>query len=341
MKWVKGIGLTFLAVIVLSYGSYMVFFKPDPLVFPEARPLGAGLDLSSVYGIEAGLYTPQKISSLKVDGLNVSVYFPKEEGRFPLLVFSHGNFSDRHSYDRVIMHWVSHGYVVLSPDHLDAGGMVNGISAMLRYGQDGVLKQRPQDLILLLDNLETIEEKLPALKGKVNADLVAATGHSFGAFAAQMMGGADAADPTGGERLTAYDARIKAIVALSPPGPMFDMIDQQSWDSMKKPQLVTTGTWDMDASFFREWTLHTLSYRNAPEGENYLLVTEGADHYLGNLICRLDRNEAPQQDALKMVRATTTAFLDAYLKQKPAAKAFIDSEKLQQVTADFSRVTKR
>lgn len=65
------------------------------------------------------------------------------------------------------------------------------------------------------------------------------------------------------------------------------------------------------------------------------------DHYLGNLICRLDREEAPQHDALLMVNAVSTAFLDAHLKSNTQALNILHSDVLSQLTGGFSQISRR
>ncbi len=49
-------------------------------------------------------------------------------------------------------------------------------------------------------------------------------------------------------------------------------------------------------------------------GQNYSLVVDGADHYLGNLICRPEREEQPQHKALRVINTASVAFLDWQLK---------------------------
>ncbi len=331
-----------LALLVLSWGSYSLFFKPDPIVLPDVEPLNVeAAALKQLYGYRPGPFEVVSHKSLMVDGIEIALYYPNTEANMPLVMFSHGNFSDRLQYDRIIHHWVSHGYAVIAPDHLDAGGMVNGIWAMTIHGQDGVLKARPLDMTKVLDNLGMIEDMVPDLNGRIDLTRIVGAGHSFGAFVAQMMGGAEYLDPDSGKMLSSIDPRIKAVVAISPPGPMFDMIIEESWNNLKLPQIVTTGTWDVEPRFFPQWQLHKLSYDRAPAGENYLLVTEGADHYLGNLICRLDREEAPQHDALNMVLSATTAFLDAYVKEDLAALTYLNSDMLTATTGNFSTLTNR
>lgn len=345
MKILKRFFLTVTVLLAAGWGLYVLVFKPEPVQLAEAKSMPAGADLSAIYGLDPGPYTVTVIPELNFDTadgpLTLTAFYPDAAQAFPLVLFSHGNFSDRRSYDRIIRHWVSHGYVVLAPDHLDAGGMVKGILAMTRYGQDGVLQQRPRDLRNILDGLDAISARSAELAQRIDRSRVAAAGHSFGAFAAQMLGGADAAMPDSDVRMQDPDSRVQAVVAISPPGPMFDMIDAQSWQNMTVPQLVTTGTWDVEARFFPDWRLHAMSHERGVKGLSSLLVTEGADHYFGNLICRLGRDAAPQENALMMANAVSLAFLDAQMKGSETARAFLGTDTVNAVTRGFSRLSQR
>ncbi|WP_078083825.1 alpha/beta hydrolase family protein [Microbulbifer mangrovi] len=345
MKTLKQLILVVVALLVGLWGMYSLMFKPAPLVLAEAKPLPADAQLSAIYGLDPGPHPIKVVPAINLttrDGpLTLSGFYPEAEGIYPLVLFSHGNFSNRRAYDRIIRHWVSHGYVVLAPDHRDAGGLLNGILAITRFGKDGVMQQRPRDLINILDNLNTIADQAAELDRRIDRSRVVAAGHSFGAFAAQMLGGADAAVPGGNRRLRERDGRFQAVVAFSPPGPMFEMVDEQSWQNMMVPQLVTTGTWDVEANFFRDWRLHAMSYERGVEGLNSLLVTEGADHYFGNLICRLDLDAEPQADALRMANAVSLAFLDAEIKGIARARDFLASDTLALATKGFARLSQR
>jgi predicted dienelactone hydrolase len=315
------------------------------VVNPPVKPLTATAEqVESLYGVQAGELTVESRELELVIGDNellLKAFFPQQQGKYPLLIFSHGNWSDFNKYDNLINHWVSHGYVVLAPHHADGGGMARGIFNSLRYGNLGMIQRRTNDFTLILDNLPTIEQELPELAGKIDANNIAATGHSFGAFTAQQMLGAGAYEPDEDKWHYAKDPRIKAVVAISPPGPMFDEITKDSWRKMTGPVLVTTGTWDTNPTFWPEWQLHKMSYDTAVAGGQYALVVEGADHYLGNLICRPEREEAPQQDALKMVQSVSTAFLDAYLKDDQQAKVFVGGDGLQEVVGEFVTFSRR
>lgn len=318
----------------------------DKVTLPEVTPLNASPEaLASLYKAETGSLTvvAQTNVHLSLDDreLDLSIFYPDAEGPFPILLFSHGNWSTKDKYNPVIEHWVSHGYVVLAPNHLDCCGMVNGIWNSIRYGQIGLIEERIRDFSSLLDHLPQIEDSVDGLAGKMDASRIAATGHSFGAFTAQQFGGAGTFNPDTEEYVYFTDKRIKAMVAISPPGPMFDVINEGSWINLQGPMMLTTGTWDANVQFWPDWRAHKLSFDTAQPGQNYALITQGADHYLGNLICRPEREQPPQYDALKMLNSATTAFLDAYVKNNSEALAFIDSDILQQETNNFSRLQQR
>lgn len=316
---------------------------------PPAKPLTATPEqLSQIYGLKSGNFTVADSGEFAVtmaDGRELKLRALYPDGALqqpvPLLIFSHGNWSDLQKYDNVVRHWVSHGYVVVMPYHLDGGGMMRGIFNSVRYGQLGLISTRVDDFKFILDNWSVIEAQIPALKNKVDLTRIAATGHSFGGFSAEQLGGAQAFDPDTGKYISATDSRIRAIVAISPPGKMFDTITAGSWTELTTPTLVTTGTWDTNPQFWPEWQAHLLSYQTAKPGNKYSLVMEGADHYLGNLICRPERKETPQKDALAMLNAVSIAFLDAYLKDIPEAKQFLQQNPLSVLTGGFATLTER
>jgi dienelactone hydrolase len=313
---------------------------------PAAAPLSTpAADIAALPGATPGEHEVVVAANLTLPAegerraIDFNLYYPAQGRDFPLLVFSHGNWSNKDSYDNIIEHWVSHGYAVIAPNHLDCCSMAQGIFNSLRYGQLALITERVSDINHLLARLDTIDQLHPDFAGKADASQLGITGHSFGAFSAQQFGGAGTFDPDTEQFLYFPEAAVKAIVAISPPGPMFDTITEGSWDQLSTPNLVTTGTWDIQPSFWPDWRMHLMSYERASASDNYALVTQGADHYLGGLICRLDREEAPQLDALSMLRIASTNFLNAYLKNDAQARAFIDSAKLTELTKSFAVLT--
>jgi len=340
-KWIWLIVITVLAAV--AYASAQVFKAPE-IVLPPAKPLAVSPeDLQVLPGYGAGPLHMQRSGELVLThaderSTSIRVFYPDQYPPFPVIVFSPGFGSGKDQYDAVIEHWVSFGYIVVATDHADSGGMVNAIMASIDLGEMGLIESRVQDVTLVMNSLDTIDNGKVQELGKLSQ--VVAAGHSFGALIAQMMAGAVAISEEG-EVLAYQGPEVQAVVALSPPGEMFDVIKAESWSNMRGPALMTTGTWDVDARFWTEWTAHLLSFENAKPGGQYALVIEGADHYLGNLICRLDRDEPSQVDALAMVNTVTAAFLNAYIRKDPDSKRFMKSKTLEKVTGDYARLRRR
>jgi len=320
----------------------------DDVPLPPAEPLSANPELiQQLHGATAGPFEVSIARDILLPAagenmeLLLNLYYPADGYNHPLLLFSHGNWSDKDSYDRLLTHWVSHGYVVVAPNHLDCCSPVKGIFNSLRYGELGLIEERVMDFHRILVDLEQLATLHPPFMGKADSLRLALTGHSFGAFSAQQFGGAAALDPDTGKYLSHFDPGVSAIVALSPPGPMFDSITADSWKDLSTPTLVSTGTWDIQPGFWPDWRMHLMSWETARPGNKYALVTEGADHYLGNLICRTEREAQPQDNALTMVKIATTSFLDAYLKNNTAAREVLSGDKLAESTENFSRLSVR
>src|SRR5438874_652897 len=68
--------------------------------------------------------------------LPVYVSYPKGEGPFPVIVFSHGAGGTGRHYEALLKFWSSHGYVCLAPTHAE--------SLSLRNNRNG----EPPDLAL-------------------------------------------------------------------------------------------------------------------------------------------------------------------------------------------------
>lgn len=344
MKSLRGLGLFAVLLLLSACGEEVPRAIVTPLAATES-------ELATLYKWGPGPWPVRAVIDLQIahparEGvLKFNVWYPEIEApteQLPVLLFSHGNWSTNNKYDNLITHWTSHGYVVFAPLHMDGdGGYLQGTINLIKYGNLGLIQARVDDLVALLDALPQIEFMVPALAGRLDESRIAATGHSFGAFNAQQLGGASAFDTDTQQFVPVLDARIKAVVAVSPPGPMFDEIIDGSWDAQSTPTLMSTGTWDSNAMFWPDWRMHKLSFDSAPPGDQFALVTQGADHYLGNLICRPELEEAPQYDALAVLNMSVVAFLDAYLKDDAEAQAFLRSRQLDQVSGQFSVLESR
>jgi predicted dienelactone hydrolase len=127
------------------------------------------------------------------------------KGRFPLIVFSHGNGGTRHQNTFWCDYLASHGYIIVSADHTGNARMTIINGKVIPYQNSERLKSaedRPLDMSFLLDKMiawDKGEDKRFA--GHIDTNRAAATGMSFGSMTSIWV-----ADK---------DPRFKAVIAMS------------------------------------------------------------------------------------------------------------------------------
>ena len=287
------------------------------------KSLRGGEDVNVVYPVQ--LDRPDR----KVP-LTVRVTWPAGNGPYPLVVFSQGAVCPKNMYAAVTDHWTSHGYVTISPLHIDSES--NGFGFRDLAGVD-LMKERVADMTYVLDALDSIEDAVPGLAGKIDRDRIAAAGHSFGGQIAMAMTGLDVLD-AGNQPLPAADERYDIAVILSGVGPMPNIVEG-AFARYTTPVYASGGTKDLGATGrgpIHPWPWRMAAYFETPPGDTYGVVLDEGDHYYGGLICRETAGGPPDYDGLSIIRGTSTAFLDAYLKGDAAAQSFL-------ATADLSDLT--
>jgi predicted dienelactone hydrolase len=296
--------------------------------------------LSKDYAREIGK-TPFKINTVpelvlhdakRNKDLQLRINYPDAKGPFPVIVFSHGARASKDDYLPLTERWAGQGYVTIQPDHSDsrALGVKIGDTSVLRDWQN-----RPADVSFILDSLDELERKEPALKGKMNHARIGVGGHSFGANTAQLIGGAKAI-VLGGEKSFA-DKRVTAVAILSGQGPG-EMLTEESWMTFTRPMLVMTGSRDGPTRDGQPAVWRKKPYELSPPGDKYLVWVEDMDHGFGGIVgtAYVGRYTfKASEDQVKYTQIATLAFWDAYLKEDPEALAYLQSDKL----ARFSQKT--
>jgi len=288
------------------------------------------------YKLEPGPYEVRIVERLTmrdpVQGRDVDlrVLYPVvEAGRpLPLVIYSTGMFCWPQMYDRITTHWVSHGYVVIQPNHLDSP---NNDARLQPSQYTLLLPSRARDLSFVLDAAAGIATGA-GMPGRIDTKRAAAAGHSFGTVISMAKIGLQIKPEFQGPWGEPFDRRFRAAVLMSGIGQNMEDMAANAFDGIRRPLLATGGTRDVGRVDLGEltpeqWRLQP--FLLAPPGDKYALTTEGSDHYMGGLICNKELGGPPDYEAVANVRSTTTAFLDAYLNGERAAKKYLRSVDMQ------------
>src|SRR5207245_4762110 len=151
------------------------------------------------------------------------------------------------AYEPLISYWTSNGYVCIRPAHADAGQLREPSREITatpppsreqgrRRPEQGIIiplqqnnpaeqiwdrEREPQwqsrvaDVELVINSLDTLERQFPELAGKMDHGKIGVGGHGYGAFTALLIGGMRT---FGNPPLELADPRIRAVLAISPPG---------------------------------------------------------------------------------------------------------------------------
>ncbi|CAN5494094.1 alpha/beta fold hydrolase [soil metagenome] len=124
--------------------------------------------------------------------LELKVTYPEGADNFPVIVFSHGLLGSKDGYQPLVRYWAEHGYVVIQPTHYDSASFRKPTLTELRDLTPLFVgwESRPDDIILILDELNLIESLLPNFAGKFDHSRIGMGGHSFGSHTSMLIGGA-------------------------------------------------------------------------------------------------------------------------------------------------------
>jgi predicted dienelactone hydrolase len=199
--------------------------------------------------------------------VKLSIDYPTRGGPHPLIVFSHGGGGSNRGYPGLAAHWASYGYVIIRPQHVEPTQPEDMTVADWR--------SRVGDISFVIDSVNTLVERFPELQGKIDVNRIAAAGHSRGAMTAMLSGGLRTFPGPN----SFADPRVKAVAALSPPGPR-EMwgVTTESFAEIRVPLLVMTGSRDTGAteSETPEWRMQ--AFELAPAGDKWLVNIEGVNH---------------------------------------------------------------
>lgn len=259
-------------------------------------------------------------------------------GKLPVIIWSHGLGSSKDTYAYLAEHWARAGYVVIRPTHPGSDsalfrgvqGDAQVIATLRRALTDpAILAARPRDIARTIDALPAIEAAVPGLAGRIDAARVGVGGHSFGAYTALASAGL-VVDLPGAPAQRWADRRPAAFLAISPQG-RTENHGAGAWSRIDRPVLVMSGSNDAQARFLsddvRDAAWRMQAWEGLPAtGNKWLVFIEGAYHhtFAAGAGSALFTGGVPiEAGDLDVVRVSTTAFWDHWLKGDAAGRGYV------------------
>lgn len=270
----------------------------------------------------------------------VKLYLPQDlRAPRPVVVFSHGLGGSREAAIYLGNHLAEHGYIGVFIQHpgsdesfwkpsLKSNEQIPDRSQLIARFRQQVLDpahavNRAHDVHFVIDELESINKTDPVLKGKVDLGAIAIAGHSYGSWTALTASGQRLITPAGRE-VSSADPRIKAAIYLSPTSPRKGQDPSAVYGNIKIPGLHFTGTLDITPVNDTKAEERRIAFDNITLSDQYLVILDGADHIVFNGRPRITQ-KAEDKLQHEIIKKTTTAFLDAYLKHDRKAKTWLQT----------------
>ena len=234
------------------------------------------------------------------------------KGRFPLVVFSHGNGGSRNQNTFWCDYLASHGYIIVSADHTGNARwtIIDGKPIVFQASErNNSAKDRPRDVSFLLDQMVLWDKGADKrFAGRIDTDHAAVTGMSFGSYTAHW-----AAD---------QEPRFKAVIAMSGAPP--------SHTNLTVPSLRLLGTEDRTLGVAGNAAIRDNHAKHA--GPSFLLELKNGGHFsftdmfkinkhFGDGVGEGKRRETNEpfeftsmETTYKIINSYSVAFLGYYLK---------------------------
>ncbi len=213
-------------------------------------------------------------------------------------------------------------------------------------------QNRVADIKLVLDSLNELERRFPELQGKMDHSRIGVAGHSYGAFTSMLIAGMRT---FGSPPLQLPDPRVRAVIAMSPQGVATNRdTTPQSWVEVHIPIMYMTGTNDRGTAENEDANWRKQAFDYSPAGDKYFLLIDGARHasFTGQVgfIEPIRASTVPQPSTspygqaqqppqrgamvigsdrriFQIIKVTSLAFWDAYLKSDSAARDLLQPQK--------------
>ncbi|HEY6268525.1 MAG TPA: hypothetical protein VIX11_09535 [Candidatus Acidoferrum sp.] len=329
---------------------------PEPSA-PQPEIAAPGLPSTDAngYELEPGPYTVSEVEDLVLHDakrgkdLHVRVFYPNEAAKSPVIVFSPGAGGSQSCCDGLTRHWATYGYVTIQPAHDDSAvRRRNQGEENIRFMQavrdalkrPSLWKSRPRDISYVLDALPSLENRVPGLSGKMDAERIGVGGHSMGSYTTEAIAGA-LVDLPGHAGRNFADSRVKAVLCLSPQGPGQFGLNEHSFDQIALPYMGMTGSLDsLGPVASPAW--RKIPYERSQPGDKYHVFIDGANH-MSFITPRTGLPiHAKQGGAIfDYTNSAALAFWDAYLKGDARAKEYLESSALEEFSHGAVKLFRR
>lgn len=328
----------------------------DAAFHPETAAKTAATDTATDgYKLETGPLAVTEVPDIVLHDaarnkdLHVRIFYPVTQGKYPVIVFSHGAGGSQNCCESLTRHWATYGYVTLQPTHDDSiVQRRKGGDEALRFPQavrealknPALWESRPQDISFLLNALPDLQKRVGGLGGKLDLGRIGIGGHSMGSYTAEAVGGA-LVDLPGHPATSFSDPRAKAILCLSPQGPNQFGLTARSFDKITLPFMGITGSLDsLGPVASPAW--HKIPFERSQPDDKYELFITGANHMSFIAADTLLPARSSQAAAiLGYTNSASLAFWDAYLKDDPAAKQFLQSDAMERSSHGNAKLSRR
>jgi len=257
--------------------------------------------------------------------LELRITAPLSGRDLPVILLSHGHgpslyIASKDGYGPLANFYAEHGFAVIQPTH--ANSKVAGLGTDAP-GAPLFWRARVEELKAILDQIDTLEARVPIVSGRLDHERIAAVGHSMGGQTVGMLLGARLSDPKvpDASDVDLSDPRIKAGVLLAAPGNGGSSLSafaaenysalNPNFSHMATKTLVVAGDSDVNPHLTTrgaDW--HEDPYHDSP-GADCLLTLRGGKHGLGG-ISGYDAKETTDEDPDRL--AVTQRMTWAYLR---------------------------
>ena len=288
------------------------------------------------------------------------LYQPKTELSVPLVIISHGLFSNRQTFGYLAQHFASYGLAVavIEHDDISLNKFDHFLSGTEKFPEPNSLIDQPLDVKYLIDQLELESQLNLQNKYKINFAQIGVIGQSFGGYTSlALAGGGLIADHFAEEcqpesyrdvlldlsslarctlneledsRFYLRDPRIKAAISINPFGKVFGA---SGLEKIEIPTMIIAGTQDIFLPPVSE-QIKPFTWLNE-DLNKYLVLMKSGTHFSflreGSEVFPISNNivGTSPSSAYSALQALGTAFFKAHLTHEWKYQTYLTNEHIK------------